>query len=609
MILIGRTNQYSSLSKSIQYALFKLDFIQKVILYYFHIDERIAALYAFYNFLIRRLYTTTPLRRTIMKILSTAILILTTVLLLSASVFITTAPAYAAGDVVEFKDTDGDGVLSRRECNAQKSAARGQNKAAYTAVVSGNVKKIDDQAFLLSDGLTGINLPASVTTLGRIPFDLCKNLTSITVDGSNTVFASRDGMLYSKDYKAFVAYPSAHPNKTFVLPDTVSTIRFGAFCRTGLQSITLPAGLKIIEDSALEECVSLKTIKFPDGITKIGMSAFNQCGALTGDLLLPKSLKDIGPQSFRLTGIKSVTIASDANIRGMTFLGCHNLDTVNITGNLTQIGNSSFGSCTALKNINLPKSLKVIYWLAFSGCTSLPEIILPDGLVQLGKKGDVDGDQRVVDDYADGERGVFNGCTSLKSIVIPDSVEYVEAFSFYGCISLKTVKLSLNPKCNVIKDRTFLNCSSLQSITIPKNILELESGAFENSGLTQLTIVPNGCRIIGEGAFSVNKNLKEVNLPVGVTTLSYMSFADCDSLKTVTISSTIKLIPPFVFYNVPALTRLNIISTAKPEIAPFNFEDAAFIKSGQIHVPQNWTGGAKIKIGKVIKDLPAVVKR
>ena len=534
-------------------------------------------------------------------------------------------PTYAAEKSLTLNDTDGSGGLGRRDIREQRTAAFGEEPVAFEAVVSKGVRKIEDtafyqsgitkitipesvtdigrQAFLECRGLTSITLPASLKNIDGTAFEYCDNLAEINVSPANTVFASKDGILYSKDFSTIYSYPSARSNKKVILPEGLTTIKQYVFARTNIEEVTFPASLKTIESYAFTECKALKSLVLPEGITTIEEGAFDQCYALTGDLVLPKSITKYGNQAFRMTGLKNITINSNVNLTEMMFIGSGSLETVKINGEFPEIGPYAFASCPKLKSIILPKTLKVINTLAFDSCSSLPEIILPEGLTQMGQKVVIARDS-----------GVFNNCTSLKGIIIPNSVVYVEESAFIGCKSLKTVTLSKNVKFNLAEKRIFSGCTSLESIVIPKNITTIGQEAFAGSGLKKLTIEPNGCKYIGQAAFKATL-LTEVVLPVGVETMGYLSFAGINPLKTVTLGSTIKSVDTFTFYEVPSVTTVNMISLKKIPIAVFNFEDKTFIDKGMIHVPKNFLDASKAPDGKlyvqsrkVVKDLPTLPK-
>ena len=66
--------------------------------------------------------------------------------------------------------------------------------------------------------------------------------------------------------------------------------------------------MKSIDICAFEECKSLKSIVFPNGITGIGDTAFGGCTGLI-DAAIPGSVTSIGKGAFGgCTSLKSVTI-------------------------------------------------------------------------------------------------------------------------------------------------------------------------------------------------------------------------------------------------------------------------------------------------------------
>ena len=77
------------------------------------------------------------------------------------------------------------------------------------------------------------------------------------------------------------------------IPSTVRKIGSGAFSSTSISHIHLPEGLEIIEDNLLSYCRSLiDTITIPSTVTQIKSRAFAECNQLTA-IILPESLQEI----------------------------------------------------------------------------------------------------------------------------------------------------------------------------------------------------------------------------------------------------------------------------------------------------------------------------
>ena len=189
----------------------------------------------------------------------------------------------------------------------------------------------------------------------------------------------------------------------------VTAIGSGAFegC-ISLESISLPDGLKSIDDYAFSECTSLESISLPDGLSTIGQYAFSECTSLES-IRLPDRLNTIGIFAFRrCTSLKSIALPdSVTTIEWGTFLGCTNL-----------------------KSVTLPDGLESIVDKAFQECTSLESISLPDGLKSIGDE-------------------AFNGCTSLKSITLPDGLSSIHEYTFFRCSpSLRIINREKYPEVN-----------------------------------------------------------------------------------------------------------------------------------------------------------------
>ncbi len=145
-----------------------------------------------------------------------------------------------------------------------------------------SVTSIKGYAFEGCTSLTNITIPDSVTSIGSDAFSSCSSLTNITVDVNNTNYKSIDGNLYSKDGKTLVTYAIGKTDKTFIIPNSVTSIGDSAFygC-SSLTSITIPDSVTSIGGYAFEGCTSLTNITIPDSVTSIGDWAFVNCSSLT----------------------------------------------------------------------------------------------------------------------------------------------------------------------------------------------------------------------------------------------------------------------------------------------------------------------------------------
>ena len=103
-----------------------------------------------------------------------------------------------------------------------------------------DLEKIESKIFSECSMIAGIVLPNSVMKIEAGAFYGCTALESITVTPENKYFCSKDGVLYSKDMKTIIAYPTGKKSVSFDIPNSVTKIETGSFyaCEE-LKSVTI----------------------------------------------------------------------------------------------------------------------------------------------------------------------------------------------------------------------------------------------------------------------------------------------------------------------------------------------------------------------------------
>lgn len=104
----------------------------------------------------------------------------------------------------------------------------------------------------VSDGAESIYVPASLENInpshkssGTSVF-FADNLTHIDVSGESNVYASENGVLFSKDKAMLIRFPAAHAEKNYIIPKDALEVSADAFTGADLEALTVHGGISEI---------------------------------------------------------------------------------------------------------------------------------------------------------------------------------------------------------------------------------------------------------------------------------------------------------------------------------------------------------------------------
>lgn len=174
-------------------------------------------------------------------------------------------------------------------------------------VIPDGVKSISAYCFANCAGLETVLIPDGVETIGASAFAECSALSEVSLPESlknvngtafkNTAFWDQleDGFVVLNGL--LCGYKGSLPT-SLDIPSEVRVICDGAFQNAyQLKSVRFNDGLERIGKGAFGYCSGLTTISIPEGVTVVDNDAFYSCSGVTS-ITLPKTLKLIGESAF-----------------------------------------------------------------------------------------------------------------------------------------------------------------------------------------------------------------------------------------------------------------------------------------------------------------------
>ena len=203
---------------------------------------------------------------------------------------------------------------------------------------------------------------------------------------------------------------------------------------SSLKTLSLPASVTEISDSALGSCVVIERINVsaenPAFLSVDGVLFTKDGGALlrfpprkaASSYRIPDGVREIGPSAFRYcTDLKSVSIPGSVSAIGsLAFFNCNSLRSIEIPEGVTEIESQAFYYCPALKSVTLPESLVSMGSSVFASCGALTTAAIPGRVTALG-------------------RSLFSGCTGLRAVSLPAGLTEIGAGAFNDCVMLSSI--------------------------------------------------------------------------------------------------------------------------------------------------------------------------
>ena len=364
----------------------------------------------------------------------------------------------------------------------------------YFLRIPSSVATIGAYAFA-NTSITGTLTFQDVTEIGEGAFENCKNISYLNFGFS----------LKKIGDKAFngCTFPI-----NLSIPNTVTEIGNYAFYKCGeIRKLTLPTSLERIGSYAFADCKNIGgNLLIPSSVKEIGDGAFSNCIGFFGTLEMTHpsridNLIKIGKEAF--AGVRNITGAlmipnTVKEIGDGAFRGCISFDKhLTLSKNLTKIGKEAFSGCKKLiGNLSIPNTVTEIGDNAFYGCEGLNAYLtISDKLQRIGNY-------------------VFYGCSRLiGGLTIPNSVTEIGDYAFYNCGGLNG-NLTLPTNLKKIGDKAFASCSKLhcEELVLPATLESFGEDVFQGNPLIKRLVFQSLPKGISNNIWNAPKLNKYVSL-------------------------------------------------------------------------------------------------
>lgn len=384
------------------------------------------------------------------------------------------------------------------------------------------------RAAFTRSGLKSLDIPASVTSLGRnITLD-CRNLKSISVNPANKVFDNRKNC--NAIIKTDINLLLEGCRSTRIPKDIVAIGPYAFAGVSGLKRIDIPSSVQYIFDRAFAFC-PLQKIEIPASVSLLHDNPFFGCGSIRSI-----TVKSGNPSYSSPSGCNAI-ISKGNDIRVIRYPEVKViLDYLKEGQYMSRLPGTLIQGC---RNTVIPALCTIIGYQSFAYCEGLDRIDIPQGVVTV-------------------EHSAFEHCPDLKELHLSATVTDFNKSDYCPELAIITV----DPANPVYDSRD--NCNAIIETEHDNLILGCRN-----------TVIPSTVKYIDSYAFAHVRGLKSIVIPDSVERLGYQSFRDCADLESVFISSSVRylsssywdedrgednVIPQQPFFYCPKLTRITVDS-------------------------------------------------
>lgn len=421
-------------------------------------------------------------------------------------------------------------------------------------MLESQVSEIKANTFRNCKELEQVFLPLGLRSIGDNTFDSTWSLTEITFpEGLEHIGAEAfHGMPYAQNgYEGGLT--------RLVLPASLKTLGTGAFHQAPLVSATLGDGLEEIPENAFDGCYSLKELKLPANLKKIGRRAFYSCAANASRSIvsveIPDGVTEIAAEAF--SGAKIINMKVGNGTADLPAESCGTPRMLEIGSGVRNIDVSAFATAD-LRLIRIhaatPPSISDDMNLTDLQKQNIT-VVVDNGCKALYQRHPRWRDFNVVEEGESTVSVHLAGNTPLASEIylasglMPSRITSLtvtgtlapEDFTIIHENMFSLTKLDISGTNNTeIPADAFKDLTLLSEMKLPAGLVKIGENAFQNCHSMRLAELPDGIETIGNQAFENCSAITVSELPAALRTIGSWGFSNCSAIKAITAGENLE---------------------------------------------------------------------
>ena len=341
-----------------------------------------------------------------------------------------------------------------------------------------------------------------------------------------------------------------------------------SFDKTAVTALIVEEGVTEIAQYAFSGFTALETVTLPDGLTKIGTSAFTNTAYYADDANWENGALYIGQYLVDADNVSGAFTAKEGTvlIADYAFSGNSGITSFSAPEGLRFIGEGAFRNCSGMEVLSLPASVEVIsgedyienngyntYYAggAFSGCAALKSITVADGNTRYSDAGGslIDTEQNMLlVGSANSEIPTDGSVTRIAAGAFVYGGSYTNGMQQDGALYVSGCLVAENDSIDgmlavregtwLIADLVFWREMYITEASLPDSVQYIGNYAFYACGQLASVTFGSGLVSIGEGAFRGCYSLASVTIPANVTYIGADAFWYCNALSSMTFGQT-----------------------------------------------------------------------